>query len=177
MFTRKGDEGSTDNVARERVSKGSIEVAVEGLIDETVTILGVALVKSEWPDVSEDLKKCQVLVFNMGEQLLIGEKGRKLVQADLDWLEERTVSYKQELGKVRLFVLPGGTEASAFLHLARVTVRRLERDLVLLNEKHPIDPVVLQFANRFSSLLFMMALIANKRKNVEERIWDIRRES
>ncbi len=177
MFTRKGDQGSTDDASKKRVSKGSHEVTVEGLIDETTSILGVCLTKSSWNDVSEDLERCQVLVFNMGEHIILDGKGRKLVPEDMTWLDERTKSYKDELGKIRLFVLPGGTEGSAFLHMARVIVRKMERDIVRLNEDKPLDPLILQFSNRLSSFLFMMALIANRRKNVEERIWDIRRES
>lgn len=177
MFTRKGDKGTTDDALRRRVSKGSIEVAVEGLIDETVSMMGVCLTKSTSADVTEDLKKCQVLVFNMGEHIIMDGRGRKVTAEDVTWLEERTRIYNQELKNIKLFVLPGGTEESAFLHMARVTVRKLERDLVKLNEEHEIEPVILQFANRLSSLLFMMALIANRRMKIEERIWDIRRES
>lgn len=177
MFTRKGDQGETDNGTRGRVSKSSHAVAIEGMIDESTTILGLSVVKSKWADISEDLMRCQVSIFNMGEHIILSGKGRKLVQGDVNWLEDRTRAYKEELGKVKLFVLPGGSEQSAILHLARVTVRGLEREIVKMNEEASLDPVILQFSNRLSSLLFMMALVANKRLGIEERIWEIGRES
>lgn len=177
MFTRKGDQGDTDSGKKERISKGSLEVEVEGLVDETSTTIGIALVKSRWDDISADLRRCQDLVFNMGEHILIGGRGRVVSSGDVKWVEERTTKYRDEVGKILLFVEPGGSEEAVNLHLARVTVRKMERHVVSLSKEKDLDPVIMQFANRLSSLLFMMALAANRRLGKDERIWELRKAS
>ncbi len=175
MFTRKGDRGETDSGRKERISKGSLAVEVEGLVDESSAIIGFALVKSHWDDMIKDLERCQDLVFNMGEHILTEGKGRVVSADDVKWVEDRTTSYRDEVGKIVLFVEPGGSEEASIIHMSRVTVRRMERHIVALSQEKPIDPVVLQFANRLSSLLFMMALAVNKRLGKTERIWELRR--
>jgi cob(I)alamin adenosyltransferase len=177
MFTRKGDRGDTDSGKKERISKGSLAVEVEGLVDESSAIIGFALVKCHWDDLIRDLQRCQDLVFNMGEHILTDGKGRVVTPEDVKWVEERTTNYRDEVGKIVLFVEPGGSEESSVLHLARVTVRRMERHIVALSEEKEVNPVILQFANRLSSLLFMMALAANKRLGKKERIWELRKAS
>ncbi|MGC8515843.1 MAG: cob(I)yrinic acid a,c-diamide adenosyltransferase [Thermoplasmata archaeon] len=175
MFTRKGDRGDTDTGRKERISKGSLAVEVEGLVDESSTIIGFALVKAHWDDMIKDLEKCQDLVFNMGEHIITEGKGRIVTADDVKWVEDRTTFYRDEVGKIVLFVEPGGSEEAAVLHMSRVTVRRMERHIVALSKEKPVDPVVLQFANRLSSLLFMMALAVNKRLGKTERIWELRK--
>ncbi len=177
MFTRKGDTGETDSGAGERLSKASLEVEVEGMIDETSTLIGLALVRSQWDDFRSSLTKAQDLVFNMGEHILTAGKGRVVTESDVDWLESLTKKYRDEVGRIELFVEPGGSEASVALHMARVSARKLERGVVSLNRGKKIDPTVMKFANRLSSLLFMMALSANKRLGQKERIWELRKPS
>ncbi|EQD39068.1 ATP/cobalamin adenosyltransferase [mine drainage metagenome] len=177
MFTRKGDRGDTDSGRSNRVSKGSLEVEVEGLVDESSTTIGLALVKSRWDDITADLSRCQDMIFNMGEHILIEGKGRVVSSDDVKWVEERTTKYRDEVGKILLFVEPGGSEEAVILHLARVTVRNMERHIVALSAEKVLDPVIMQFANRLSSLLFMMALVANRRLGKNERIWELRKAS
>ncbi len=177
MFTRKGDSGETESKGGERITKSSIAVEVEGMIDETSSTLGFSIVKSKWEDITSDLQRCQELIFNMGEHILIDGTGRVVRKEDVEWVEERTLRYREEIGRIDLFVLPGGSEESVALHMSRVVARRLERSVVKLNSSSRLDPVILQFANRLSSLLFMMALVANKRLGFRERIWELRKTS
>ncbi len=172
MFTRRGDTGETDTGSRVRTSKDSLKVEVSGAIDETITFIGMALVKSKWKDIIDDLSSMQEDLFTMGEDIGTGGTRRTLSEDRLQWLERITLNYRKEFGKIRLFVMPGGTESAVSLHQARVVSRTAERKIVSLSHQEKISPIVLKYANRLSSALFMMALVSNKRSGVQERIWD-----
>ena len=157
MFTRKGDSGETESKGGERMTKSSIAVEVEGMIDETSSSLGFSIVKSKWEDITSDLQRCQELIFNMGEHILIEGTGRIITKKDVEWVEERTLRYREEIGRIDLFVLPGGSEESVALHMSRVVARRLERSVVGLNS---------QILSLKPSLLFATSAIM---KSNEER--------
>ena len=101
-------------------------------------------------------------------------EGRSLAGDDTTWLEERVEHYRREIGPIHLFVIQGGSEESSRLHVARTVCRRYERMIVSGKYLLKISPHVLSYANRLSSVLFMMAIAANRRKGIEEEIWDIR---
>lgn len=173
MFTGRGDSGDTDTADRSRVVKDSLRVEVTGALDETISFIGNALVKSQWDDISSDLSDIQADLFTMGEDIGASGARRTLSGERLAWIEDRTRKYKEEIGQIRLFVMPGGSEVSAALHLARVVSRSAERKIVSLGHEMKISPTVLKYANRLSSVLFMMALVANRRLGIQERIWDV----
>lgn len=177
MFTRKGDKGETDTSTGNRVSKGDALVEVEGTTDELNSFLGFAASMVEWQDIKEDIEAIQVDIFTLGEDILAGGKKRVITEDRVKWLEDRVYHYKEEIGKIRLFVVPGGSVESGVLHSVRTIARRLERTIVTASKMKEISPHVLSYSNRLSSLLFMHALAANKRKGVEEKIWSINRES
>ncbi len=173
MFTRRGDEGNTDAMDRSRVHKDSLTVEVEGAIDETISYIGDALVKSRWDDISSDLFDIQNDLFTMGEDIGASGTKRTLTPDRLVWLEKRTTAYKEEIGQIRLFVIPGGSESSTSLHISRVISRSAERKIVSLNQEAKVSKTVMQYANRLSSALFMMALVSNRRLGIQEKIWDV----
>lgn len=177
VFTRKGDKGETDTTSGTRVSKGDALVEVEGTTDELNSFLGFAASMVEWDDIREDIAAIQEDIFTLGEDILAGGKKRAITEARVKWLEERVYVYKEEIGKIKLFVVPGGSVESGILHAVRTIARRLERTIVAASQLKEISPHVLSYSNRLSSLLFMHALAANKRKGIEERIWSINRES
>lgn len=173
MFTRRGDSGDTDTVDRSRVQKNSLKVEVEGAIDETISFIGNALVKSKWDDISSELNEIQEDLFTTGEDIGAQGKKRKLEEERLEWLEKITLKYREEIGKIRLFVIPGGSESATSLHVARVVSRSMERKIVSLSKEIEISSTVLKYSNRLSSALFMMALVSNKRLGIQEKIWDV----
>lgn len=177
MFTRKGDKGETDTSTGHRVSKGDALVEVEGTTDELNSFLGFAAAMVQWDDIKQDISAIQEDIFTLGEDILAGGRKRTIKEERVKWLEERVVLYKKEIGPIKLFVVPGGSVESGILHAVRTIARRLERTIVVASEIKEISPQVLSYANRLSSLLFMHALVANKRKGIEERIWSINRES
>lgn len=174
MYTRKGDHGETDTGMGVRVKKGSRLVEMEGTLDEFNSFLGLAGATVKWDDMKEDIGRIQFEIFTLGEHIIIQGKGRKLEEGNTKWLEERVEHYRREIGPVRLFVIPGGSEESAVLHVARTVCRRLERIIVSLSEELEISEVVLSYINRLSSVLFMMAIAANRRLSINEKVWELR---
>ncbi len=172
MFTRTGDDGKT-NVINKRVGKDSPLVNMLGDLDEVNSFLGLALVKLPWEDMKKDIERIQYELFAIGEELSSGNI--KITQENVKWLEERTVAYRKESGPVKLFVIPGGSEEASYIHVARSVVRRVERNAVKYSKEIEFDKWIIVYLNRLSSLLFSMAIVANKRKGIEERIYDIRK--
>ncbi len=177
MYTRKGDKGDTDAGYGRRMRKDSGVVDLEGTLDEFNSFLGLANTKMKWEDMKEDLSAIQFEIFTLGEHIYMHGEGRKLSPENTVWLEERVDHYRKEVGPIKLFVIPGGSEESAILHVARTVCRRLERVIVGSEEELQVSSEVLTYINRLSSVLFMMALAANRRNGVKEEIWELRSRS
>lgn len=174
MYTRRGDLGETDSGRGERMGKDSLLVELEGTNDELNSFIGLARAKVSWEDIKDDLGKVQRDIFTLGEHIIKAGTGRSLGEEHTRWLEERVEYYRKEVGPIHLFVIQGGSEEAAFLHVARTVCRRYERLVVSGKGLLDISPHVLSYANRLSSVLFMMALASNKRRSAREEIWDIR---
>ncbi len=170
MFTRTGDGGET-SVKDKRVGKDSPLVNLLGDLDEANSFIGFAISKLPWEDMRSDLKRVQRDLFVLGEE---ASTGRGLVnEGFVKWLEERTVYYRKESGPVKLFVIPGGSEEASALHMARTVVRRVERNAVKYSKEVEFNKWIIVYLNRLSSLIFSMAVVANKRKGVQEEFYDI----
>ena len=174
MYTRRGDRGETDTGRGERAGKDSLIVELEGTNDELNSFIGLARAKVSWDDMKGDLARIQRDIFTLGEHIIKVGTGRSLKEEDTKWLEDRVDYYRKEVGPVHLFVIQGGSEDAALLHVARTVCRRYERMVVSGKEMLGISEHVLSYANRLSSVLFMMALAANRRLSLKEEIWDIR---
>ncbi|BCU71355.1 cob(I)yrinic acid a,c-diamide adenosyltransferase [Stygiolobus caldivivus] len=173
MFTREGDDGST-NVISKRVGKDSPLVNFLGDIDELNSYLGYLNSKLPWGDMKNDIKKVQYTLFEIGEDLSTNGTKKKITMDHVKWLEERTTSYRKETGAVKLFVIPGGSEEASLIHITRSVCRRIERNAVKYSKDLPeMNKMIITYLNRLSSLLFAMALAANKRRGIEENIYDI----
>ena len=177
MFTRRGDTGETDTGERIRVSKGSSLIAFQGDLDMLISFVGDALVTSRWDDIRGDLMTIQDQLFTVGEEITASAKRRTLSEDAVKWLEQKILGYRKEVGKIRLFVVPGGSREATSLHIARTVCRNVERSLVHLSSEREFRPELLKYMNRLSSLIFFHSLVSNRRLGIEERIWDIGRES
>lgn len=173
MFTKSGDDGNT-NVVNKRVGKDSPLVNLLGDLDELNSFIGYTISKIPWDDMKKDLEKIQIDIFHIGDDLVTNSQKRKIDETYIKWLEERTVEYRKESGPVKLFVIPGGCEEASILHVTRSVARRVERNAVKYSKELPeMNKMIIVYLNRLSSLLFAMALVANKRKNVNEKVYDI----
>lgn len=173
MFTKSGDDGNT-NIINKRVGKDSPLVNFLGDLDELNSFVGFAISKLPWDDMKKDLERVQRELFEIGEDLSTNSTKKKIDERYVKWIEERTIEYRKESGPVKLFVIPGGSEEASALHITRAVARRIERNAVKYSKELPeINKMIIVYLNRLSSMLFAMALVANKRKNVEEKIYDI----
>lgn len=170
MFTKTGDKGET-NVINKRVGKDSPLVNFLGDLDEANSFIGLAISKIPWDDMKKDLLRVQHDLFVLGEDA--STNNGKVTQDFVKWLEERTIYYRKESGPIKLFVIPGGSEEASHIHVARSVVRRIERNSVRYSKELEFNKWIIVYLNRLSSLLFSMAVVANKRKEVKEENYDI----
>ena len=171
MYSRRGDSGETDSTSGKRIKKDNPIIEWEGTLDELIAQIGYSKVQISWDDVTTDLSQVQMDLFHLGEEILTSGTGRKLRDDGVSWLENRIAVYLKEIGEIRLFVIPGGSREAASLQLSRAVTRRAERRLVELNTVQKVGPLSLQYLNRLSSLIFMMALVANKRNQIGEKLF------
>ena len=125
-------------------------------------------------DLREPLTRIQNELFDVGADLSVpwGVTDRLRVdQASIDRLEELCDHFNADLPELRSFVLPGGTEPAARLHVARTLCRRAEREVLLASQEVELNPLVLAYLNRLSDLLFILARTANARAGVDEPLW------
>jgi ATP:cob(I)alamin adenosyltransferase len=174
MYTKRGDKGETDTGTGMRVNKGSAIIDTEGDIDEVNSFIGFAIVNTKWDDVREDLQQIQVDLFTLGEHITTKGTRRTITEERVKWLEDRVTYYRKEYGRIKLFVIPGGSIEATSLHMARTVCRRLERDLVRSKDEVDVPFVLEQYVNRLSSVLFFHALISNRRLGIEERFFYLR---
>ena len=174
IYTRGGDAGETSLGDGSRVSKLDCRIGAFGTVDELNSALGVALA-GELPDtMREPLERVQNELFDVGADLSVpwGVTDRLRVgQGMIDRLEADCDAFNAALPELRSFVLPGGTEASARLHVARTICRRAERDVLLGSEEVELNPLVLRYLNRLSDLLFILARAANAAAGRSEPLW------
>jgi cob(I)alamin adenosyltransferase len=174
IYTGGGDRGETSLGDGSRVSKLDCRIGAFGTVDELNALLGVALA-GDVPDASRPvLERVQNELFDVGADLSVpwGIADRLRVdEAGIERLEEDCDRFNAELPELRSFVLPGGTEAAARLHVARTVCRRAEREVLEASEEVELNPLVLVYLNRLSDLLFILARAANATAGQDEPLW------
>ena len=164
IYTRTGDDGTTGLGSGERRKKYDLRVAAYGTLDETNAAIGIARLHTT-SDLTLDaaLSRIQNDLFDVGADLCTPGKGRgpdgarlTVTQPQVDWLESEIDRLNDHLAPLKSFVLPGGTAAAAYLHLARTTTRRAERLVSELAQKEPVNPEALKYLNRLSDHLFVL---------------------
>ena len=160
LYTRTGDEGTTGLLGPERVAKDDPRVEAMGAVDELNAAIGVALAVQDDKRVRDVLLKIQDDLFTVGAELASPSAGKRkvprLTSGYVERLEAATESF--DVGPVKEFLLPRGSEALARLHWARAVARRAERRVVALHRTAPLGSDLLRYVNRLSSLLYQMAL-------------------
>ena len=174
IYTRGGDGGETSLGDGSRVSKLDGRVLAYGAVDELNSQLGLALALPELdPDLRGPLERIQNELFDVGADLsvpLSADDGRlRVTQASIDELERLCDVHNERLPELKSFVLPGGTEAAARLHVARAVCRRAELAALEAGLETEIDPLVPVYLNRLSDLLFILARAANA--GSDEPLW------
>lgn len=172
IVTRTGDDGTTGLAGGERVSKASARIVAMGSVDEVNSFLGVLLTLGLPPDVRTCLLAIQNDLFDLGGELAM--PGHQLVKDEaVVRLETTAARWNEHLPPLREFILPGGSAASAWAHVARATARRAERDVVHLAQQpdENVSETARQYLNRLSDLLFILARELNYSSNVSDVFW------
>ena len=174
IYTRTGDNGETSLVNGHRVSKHSVRPSAFGSVDELNSILGVcrlhtgAMADQKFDDM---LSRIQNDLFDLGADLATphnesrGEGDLRITDGQVNRLEEEIDAMNADLVPLTSFVLPGGTAAAAYIHLARAQARRAEREMTELATQEVVGEPAMQFINRLSDHLFVMARYIN---NIED---------
>lgn len=166
IYTRAGDTGETSLGEGSRVPKTDLRIEAYGTVDELNSFLGLALAGDLPNELRPWLEQVQNDLFDLGADLSVPlEDDRRerlrVTAAQVERLEELCDLVNERLEPLKSFILPGGTEASARLHVARAVCRRAERLAVALAAEHGVNPAALSYLNRLSDLLFILARTAN----------------
>ena len=172
IYTRAGDAGETSLGDGSRVPKLDCRIAAFGTVDELNSLIGLALAADPPGEVREVLDRVQNELFDVGADISVpfGIADRLRVnQAQIDALEADCDRFNAELPELKSFVLPGGSELAARLHVARAVCRRAERAVLDAAERVELNPLVTVYLNRLSDLLFILARAANA--DGDEPLW------
>jgi cob(I)alamin adenosyltransferase len=176
IYTRTGDDGTTALGSGERRAKYDLRVESYGSVDETNSVIGVARLHCDGL-VDAMLARIQNDLFDLGADLTIpadtaplGRAVLRIDDAQVERLEGEIDTLNEELSPLRSFVLPGGSAASAHLHVARTVSRRAERLMVALAAKESVNPAAIRYVNRLSDFLFVAARFAND-KGAKDVLW------
>lgn len=172
IVTKTGDDGKTNLGTKKRLSKDHIHIEVLGTLDELNCAIGLIVVTQQnTKSISKILTQIQNDLFDIGGELCPPYQVA-ITNRYTQRLEKTIHRWNNKLPPLKEFVLPGGTMPSAFCHLARAICRRAERRLVSLHRKKQINTEILQYINRLSDLLFVVARVMAREKVKKEKMWD-----
>lgn len=179
IYTRSGDDGETGLFGGGRVLKSHIRVSAYGAVDELNAALGMAVAAVGKGEIGSNLIKVQADLFSLGASLATpgaqdGTARPETPALPVDRIREMETwidAAMEETPALKNFVLPGGSQGAAILHLARTICRRAERSVVHLGREEPIDGQIIRYLNRLSDLLFAYARLENHRRGVSDVLW------
>lgn len=166
IYTRSGDGGETSLGDGRRVAKHGLRVAAYGTVDEANAVIGIVRLHTSG-EADAMLARIQNDLFDLGADLCTPEDGRRaagalrIVQAQIDRLEQEIDRMNAQLRPLDSFVLPGGSAAGAHLHLARTVSRRAERAMTELATRESVNPLAIAYINRLSDHLFVLSRHVN----------------
>ena len=180
IYTRTGDDGTTALGTGERRKKYDLRISAYGTLDEVNAVIGIArLHTANDPALDAALSRIQNDLFDVGADLCTPGKGRgpggarlTVTAVQVTWLESEIDGLNAGIAPLKSFILPGGSPAAAYLHLARTVCRRAERLIAELADKadESVTPEVLKYVNRLSDYLFVAARHAND-KGARDVLW------
>jgi cob(I)alamin adenosyltransferase len=166
IYTRGGDAGETSLGSGDRVKKHAVRVAAYGTADEANAVIGLARLHTTG-EVDAMLARIQNDLFDLGADLCTPEDGKRsdgalrIIEAQVIRLESEIDAMNEDLKPLTSFILPGGTPAASYLHLARTVTRRCERLMTELAEHEPVNPEAIKYVNRLSDHLFQLSRKVN----------------
>ena len=178
LYTRKGDDGKTALGSGKLVPKDAPRVSAYGTVDELNAVLGLAEAHGLSTTTAEAVRRIQNELFHLGADLSFPRDAQN--GADVPRIEPRHVEALEELidttsaaiGPLANFILPGGSVAAGYLHLARTVCRRAERLVVSLEQTDTVGEAAVPYLNRLSDALFALARYENLQQGIDEPLWD-----
>lgn len=176
IYTKTGDTGETSLLGGKRVDKNCIEIDAIGEVDELNSCIGVLIEGISFPEIREKLSVVQHNLFTLGsliaavqtDLIKVPELNESAVVDIEQWIDSMTL----ELPALTQFILPGGVRSASYSFFARAVCRRAERRVVELAKKNlTVNPLVLQYLNRLSDLLFVLARWLNMKEGIDEVVW------
>ncbi|GGB89604.1 cob(I)yrinic acid a,c-diamide adenosyltransferase [Novosphingobium endophyticum] len=177
IYTRTGDDGTTGLVDGSRLPKHAARMEAIGAVDEANSAIGLAVCALGGSPHAATLTRIQNDLFDLGADLATpgedftpGEMTLRIVDAQVKWLETAIDAINEHLQPLRSFILPGGSEAAARVHIARASARSAERRAVALAAAEPANPAALAYINRLSDYLFVLARAVNA-NGADDVLW------
>ncbi len=176
IYTKKGDQGLTSLLGGDQVLKSNLRIESYGTIDELNAYIG--LIKDHFPDQkkAQQLLPIQETLFVIGSHLASTKESAQkylpnIEASSVKKLETEIDAMEKKLQPLTSFILPGGSTSISHCHIARCVCRRAERAVVSLDETSPVQPVIIQYINRLSDYLFVLARYSAHVEQVEEIKW------
>jgi cob(I)alamin adenosyltransferase len=171
IVTRTGDDGSTGLGDGSRTRKDSLRVAALGDVDELNSSIGLLLTERLPDAISHSLSAIQHDLFDLGGELAV--PGYQAIrEAQVVRLDEWLATHNATLPRLAEFILPGGSRPAALAHVCRTVCRRAERSVVALAAGEAVRPEILQYLNRLSDLLFVLARVLNRAEGGQDVLWE-----
>lgn len=181
IYTKTGDAGTTSLLGGKKISKADLRIESYGTVDELNVHVGLTADYQQDEAIKKILKEIQDRLFTIGSELACDpDKNIKmpvpdLHESDIELLEKEIDRMNEELPVMRNFILPGGSPAVSFTHLARCVCRRAERNCIRLNDReNNVSPLIIKYLNRLSDYFFMLARYTGFKTGVPEIIWKAR---
>lgn len=178
IYTKTGDLGETSLMGGMRVHKDDLRIHAYGDVDELNAVLGLCRVHNTDERIEKILHQLQIELFDLGSDLATPlespVKVPRVQGSQVERLEQWIDKIDEQLEPLQNFILPGGSELAAKIHIARTICRRAERKIVTLQHNTAIGEDVVKYVNRLSDLLFVMARWANKISGTPEEKWHAR---
>ena len=174
IYTKTGDDGKTSLFDNTRVWKSHERIMSYGAVDELNSALGIVISLDLDPEIKQILVKIQNDLFIVGSDLAnpdMSNTKTRTTQEMIEFLEKTIDQFEPKLQSLNSFILPGGTLLGSILHLSRTIARRAETHVVALSQNEEISKIAAVYLNRMSDLLFVLARLTNKTKNVPDVVW------
>jgi len=174
IYTKTGDGGKTSLFDNSRVWKSHERIVAYGAVDELNSAVGIAISMDLDHQLKAILIRIQNELFVVGSDLAnpdMSDTKIRTTENMISSLENDIDTFESELSELTNFILPGGTLMSSILHLSRTISRRAETNVIALSQKEEINKIAAVYLNRLSDLLFVLARVLNKRKNIDDVVW------
>ena len=174
IYTKTGDDGKTSLFDNSRVWKSNQRIMAYGSVDELNSTLGVVVSMDLEHQITDILIKIQNDLFIVGSDLANPDMTNtkiRTTESMIITLENHIDEFESELLELKSFILPGGTLASSILHFSRTVSRRAETHVVALSQNEEINKIAGIYLNRLSDLLFVLARVLNKKRDVDDTVW------